>query len=628
MNRFLLICLILFTAGSLVAQNPTVANLTTTSGTNVKWYDAVSGGNLLPATTVLVSGNHYYASQTVNGVESSARLDVTATIHPSPQGSLTANGPFCATGSGMLTWTATTGTGPYTVIYYDGTANRTASNVSSETPFAVYTTPVTARTIYTLVSVQDANCTRSGGFTGDTSTITVNPNPTADAGSAISAICQSGTSAALGGSYGGGASSAVWSAPSGTFTNNTGSTPGTATFTAASNSTTPITLTLTTSGGSCGTTTATKQITVNPNPTADAGSAISAICQSGTSAALGGSYGGGASSAVWTAPSGTFTNNTGSTPGTATFTAASNSTTPITLTLTTSGGSCGTTTATKQITVNPNPTADAGSAISAICQSGTSAALGGSYGGGASSAVWTAPSGTFTNNTGSTPGTVTFTAASNSTTPITLTLTTSGGSCGTTTATKQITVNALPSAPTAGSHTAAQTQIIWNWNTVSGAAGYKLGTSNDYSSSTDIGNAATKTETGLTCNTAYTRYVWAYNATGCVSAVTTLTQTTSACGETPWAGSLSGYGTLGVTYNFLVTGTTSGGSIWGCDIYTDDSNLAKAAVHDGWVADGVTKHISVTILAGQTSYSTCTWNGITSSSYGEWPRSYQIISSW
>jgi len=183
-------------------------------------------------------------------------------------------------------------------------------------------------------------------------------------------------------------------------------------------------------------------------------------------------------------------------------------------------------------------------------------------------------------------------------------------------------------SPTSATHTPSQTQVVWNWNTVSGAAGYKLGTSNDYSSSTDIGNAATKTETGLTCNTAYTRYVWAYNATGCVSAVTTLTQTTSACDETPWAGSLSGYGTLGVTYNFLVTGTTSGGSIWGCDIYTDDSNLAKAAVHDGWVADGVTKHISVTILAGQTSYSTCTWNGITSSSYGEWPRSYQIISSW
>jgi hypothetical protein len=186
----------------------------------------------------------------------------------------------------------------------------------------------------------------------------------------------------------------------------------------------------------------------------------------------------------------------------------------------------------------------------------------------------------------------------------------------------------IVAAPATGTHTPAQTQVIWNWNSVSGATGYKWSTTNLYSGATDQGTAITTTETGLTCNTAYTRYAWAYNASGCVSAVTTLTQTTSACGETPWSGSLSGFGTLGGTYTFLVTGTTSGGSIWGCDIYTDDSHLAKAAVHDGWVADGVTKHISVTIVAGQSSYSSCTWNGITSTSYGVWPRSYQINSSW
>ena len=88
---------------------------------------------------------------------------------------------------------------------------------------------------------------------------------------------------------------------------------------------------------------ATKPITVNQNPTVNVGGAMAAICQGGTSAALGGSFGGGATVAVWSAPSGTFANNGGGTPGTATFTAASNSTSPITLTLTTNGGSCGTT---------------------------------------------------------------------------------------------------------------------------------------------------------------------------------------------------------------------------------------------------------------------------------------------
>jgi hypothetical protein len=80
MKRFLLICFLLITAGSLVAQTPTVANLTTTSGAAIKWYSAASGGTLYTGTEALVNGQHYYASQTVNGVESTTRLDVTATV--------------------------------------------------------------------------------------------------------------------------------------------------------------------------------------------------------------------------------------------------------------------------------------------------------------------------------------------------------------------------------------------------------------------------------------------------------------------------------------------------------------------------------------------------------------------
>jgi hypothetical protein len=154
-----------------------VGDLTVSSGSNIKWYDAAAGGNLLASTTPLVNGNHYYASQTVNGRESTARFDVTAHVNPPPQGSLSANGPMCVSGTGTLTFTKTAGTGPYTVVYNDGTANRTASSVTSGTPFNVFTNPVTSSTTYTLVSVQDANCTRSGGFTGGPATITVNALP-------------------------------------------------------------------------------------------------------------------------------------------------------------------------------------------------------------------------------------------------------------------------------------------------------------------------------------------------------------------------------------------------------------------------------------------------------------------
>lgn len=48
----------------------TIADLTVT-GTGVKWYDAPTGGNLLPATTALANATSYYASQMILGCESS-----------------------------------------------------------------------------------------------------------------------------------------------------------------------------------------------------------------------------------------------------------------------------------------------------------------------------------------------------------------------------------------------------------------------------------------------------------------------------------------------------------------------------------------------------------------------------
>jgi hypothetical protein len=56
--------------------NETLADLTVT-GTGIVWYDAATLGNILPATTVLVDGATYYASQTLNGCESLTRLAVT-----------------------------------------------------------------------------------------------------------------------------------------------------------------------------------------------------------------------------------------------------------------------------------------------------------------------------------------------------------------------------------------------------------------------------------------------------------------------------------------------------------------------------------------------------------------------
>jgi len=79
-------------------------------------------------------------------------------------------------------------------------------------------------------------------------------------------------------------------------------------------------------------------------------------------------------------------------------------------------------------------------------------------------------------------------------------------------------------------------------------------------------------------------------------------------------------------YTFTLTGSTSG-SLWGTTIYTDDSNVAVAAVHAGFVTAGQISIVTVIILPGQSSYTSTTQHGITSSSYGSWSGSYSFLSA-
>lgn len=55
--------------------NPTVNTILTT-GTDLKWYDSATFGNLLPNTSLLQDGHTYYASQTINGCESTPRVAI------------------------------------------------------------------------------------------------------------------------------------------------------------------------------------------------------------------------------------------------------------------------------------------------------------------------------------------------------------------------------------------------------------------------------------------------------------------------------------------------------------------------------------------------------------------------
>ncbi|MCX6270469.1 MAG: hypothetical protein NTU44_04475 [Bacteroidetes bacterium] len=92
------------------------------------------------------------------------------------------------------------------------------------------------------------------------------------------------------------------------------------------------------------------------------------------------------------------------------------------------------------------------------------------------------------------------------------------------------TTTLYPDAPEEGTHIGSATQILWDWNTVPGAIGYKWNSVVNYATAIDMGPMTTYTETGLTVGTTYTRYVWAYNACG-HSDTLAMTALASSCGQ-------------------------------------------------------------------------------------------------
>ncbi len=61
-------------------DNATIADLAIT-GANILWYDADTGGTLLNTTEVLNTNTTYFATQTINGCESSSKLAIDAIIY-------------------------------------------------------------------------------------------------------------------------------------------------------------------------------------------------------------------------------------------------------------------------------------------------------------------------------------------------------------------------------------------------------------------------------------------------------------------------------------------------------------------------------------------------------------------
>lgn len=190
------------------------------------------------------------------GLPNPATATLTQVVNPTPQGSIAGN-TFCTGGTGQLTFTATSGTGPYTLVVNGVTYN----SIASGTPFNASVNPTTT-TVYTLTSVTDANgCNRATGFTNASATITVNTPPvvtiTNNSSGATVLTCTQ-TQILLAVSPSGAGFSVLWSNGS-TNASQTITTPATYSVTVTQNST------------SCSTTSANVVITQNANEPTGAG---------------------------------------------------------------------------------------------------------------------------------------------------------------------------------------------------------------------------------------------------------------------------------------------------------------------------------------------------------------------
>lgn len=77
---------------------------------------------------------------------------------------------------------------------------------------------------------------------------------------------------------------------------------------------------------------------------------------------------------------------------------------------------------------------------------------------------------------------------------------------------------------------------------------------------------------------------------------------------------------LRVAYNCPDSGTAN--TVWGSDVYTDDSSVCTAGVHAGKITFASGGRVVIEIRPGRNSYDSLTRNGVTTWTYGQWGGSY------
>lgn len=81
----------------------------------------------------------------------------------------------------------------------------------------------------------------------------------------------------------------------------------------------------------------------------------------------------------------------------------------------------------------------------------------------------------------------------------------------------------------------------------------------------------------------------------------------------------------GQTLSFMCPPNGTPGSVWGSDLYSDDSSICTAALHSGRVTLAAGGIVSIVIAPGAPAYLPTMRNGVTTRPWGAWTGSFTIV---
>jgi LCCL domain len=99
-------------------------------------------------------------------------------------------------------------------------------------------------------------------------------------------------------------------------------------------------------------------------------------------------------------------------------------------------------------------------------------------------------------------------------------------------------------------------------------------------------------------------------------------------GGSTWTANAETYAlSVGKQYTYTCPPGGTLGSVYGTNVYTDDSSVCTAAVNSGLITVATGGKVTIQIAKGRSSYSGSTRHGVSSNSYGSWPASYVFVKS-